>query len=157
MVQPILNNFTVLETVIRGLHFVLCNLLDIFAPWPRKWSSSGSTKSTDRHQRRTRKLHKTLPRLWGEARPFGPRPSQCLTSFSLRRSGPFEAFSTVAAVNRKWFFRSGSRCVRSVFSTVFDCPRRVWSSPFDRKWRHNLLPVGRKSHKRVHFRIAFSW
>ena len=33
--------FTVLETVIHGLHFLLCNLLDIFAPWPRKWGSSG--------------------------------------------------------------------------------------------------------------------
>ena len=29
--------FTVLETVIQGLHFLLCNPLDIFAPGPRKW------------------------------------------------------------------------------------------------------------------------
>ena len=31
-VQPILKNFTGLEAVIQGLHFFLCNLLDIFAP-----------------------------------------------------------------------------------------------------------------------------
>ena len=32
MVQPILKEFTVLETVIQGLHVILCDLLDIFAP-----------------------------------------------------------------------------------------------------------------------------
>ena len=32
LVQPILKRFTVLETVIQGLHFFLCNILDIFAP-----------------------------------------------------------------------------------------------------------------------------
>ena len=31
-VQPILKKFTVLETVIQGLHLLLCNLLDIFTP-----------------------------------------------------------------------------------------------------------------------------
>ena len=31
-VQPILKRFTVLESVIQGLHLLLCNLLDIFAP-----------------------------------------------------------------------------------------------------------------------------
>ena len=43
MVQPILNYFTVLETVIQWLQFLFCNLLDIFAAWPRKWGSSGPT------------------------------------------------------------------------------------------------------------------
>ena len=43
MVKPILKKFTVLETVVQGLHFVFCNLLDIFAPWPRKWGSSWPT------------------------------------------------------------------------------------------------------------------
>ena len=43
MVQPIRKRFTVLETVIQGLHFLLCNLLDVFAPWARKWGSSGPT------------------------------------------------------------------------------------------------------------------
>ena len=43
MFQPILKVFTVLETVIKGLHLFLCNLLDIFTPWPRKWGSSGPT------------------------------------------------------------------------------------------------------------------
>jgi len=43
MVQPIPKWFTVLETVIQGVYFLLCNLLDIFAPWPRKWGSSGPT------------------------------------------------------------------------------------------------------------------
>ena len=32
VVQPILKGFTDLETVIQGLHFLLYNLLDIFAP-----------------------------------------------------------------------------------------------------------------------------
>ena len=40
-VQPILKRFTILEIVIQGLHFSLCNLLDVFAPWPRKWGSIG--------------------------------------------------------------------------------------------------------------------
>ena len=31
----------VLETVIPGLNFLLYNLLDNFAPWPRKWGSRG--------------------------------------------------------------------------------------------------------------------
>ena len=31
-VQRILKRFTVLETVIQGVHFLFCNLLDIFAP-----------------------------------------------------------------------------------------------------------------------------
>ena len=35
--------FTVLETVIQALHFLSCNLVDIFARWPRKWGSSGPT------------------------------------------------------------------------------------------------------------------
>ena len=39
--QPILKWFTGLETAIQVLHFLLCNLIDIFAPWPRKWGSSG--------------------------------------------------------------------------------------------------------------------
>ena len=30
--EPILKKFTVLEIVIQWLHFLLCNLLDIFAP-----------------------------------------------------------------------------------------------------------------------------
>ena len=29
------NSFTVLDTVVQGRHFLLCNLLDIFATWPR--------------------------------------------------------------------------------------------------------------------------
>ena len=37
MVQPILKKFTVLEIVIQVVHFLLCNLLDISATWPRKW------------------------------------------------------------------------------------------------------------------------
>ena len=35
-VQMILKKFTVLEIVIQGLHFLLYNLLDSFAPWPQK-------------------------------------------------------------------------------------------------------------------------
>ena len=38
-VQLILKMLTVLETVIQGLYFFCCNLLDICAPWPRKWGS----------------------------------------------------------------------------------------------------------------------
>ena len=37
MVQPIPNGFTVLETAVQKPRFSLCNLLDIFASWPRKW------------------------------------------------------------------------------------------------------------------------
>ena len=29
--------------MIQGLHLLLCNLLDIFVPWTRKWGSSGPT------------------------------------------------------------------------------------------------------------------
>ena len=42
MVQLILKTFTDLK-LIQGLHFLFCNILDIFAPWPRKCSSSGPT------------------------------------------------------------------------------------------------------------------
>ena len=43
MFQPFLKMFTVWETVVQGLRLLFCNLLDIFAPWPRKLGSSGPT------------------------------------------------------------------------------------------------------------------
>ena len=36
MIQPVLKNFTVSETAIQAVHFLVCNILDTFAPWPRK-------------------------------------------------------------------------------------------------------------------------
>ena len=41
-VQPILKRFSVLK-LIQAHPFFFCNLLDIFAPWLRKWVSSGPT------------------------------------------------------------------------------------------------------------------
>ena len=41
MVQPILKKFTALETAVQGLHFTFCTILDICAPWHRKWAQVG--------------------------------------------------------------------------------------------------------------------
>ena len=40
-IQSISKRFTVLDTAILVFHFLLCNLLDTLAPWPRKWGWSG--------------------------------------------------------------------------------------------------------------------
>ena len=49
MVHPMLKKFTVLETVVQGLHFLLCNLLDIFAPLPRKMGAQLNLPSFTRY------------------------------------------------------------------------------------------------------------
>ena len=42
-IQPIRKRFTAVERVIRAIHFLLCNLLDMLVPLPSKWASkSGS-------------------------------------------------------------------------------------------------------------------
>ena len=43
MVQPILKRFTVLESIIQGLHFLLVQLVRHFCSLTRKWGSSGPT------------------------------------------------------------------------------------------------------------------
>ena len=48
-VQRILTEFTVLETVIEVLHFLFRNLLDIFAPWPRKMGTQVDLPSFTRY------------------------------------------------------------------------------------------------------------
>ena len=42
MIQPILKSLQFWK-LIHLVHFLLCNLLDIFAPWPQNGGSSGST------------------------------------------------------------------------------------------------------------------
>jgi len=52
---------TVLESVIQGVHFLLCNVLDIFAPWPRK---RGSSRPTVRHEMSSSNIPETVwPRI----------------------------------------------------------------------------------------------
>ena len=50
MVQPILKKFTALETVVQEFHFLFCNILDIFAPWPENGAQVDlpSTRYVDR-------------------------------------------------------------------------------------------------------------
>ena len=47
--KPILKKFTVLKTVIQGLHFPLCNLLEIFSLGPRKMGAHVDLPSSTRY------------------------------------------------------------------------------------------------------------
>ena len=129
---------------------------DIFASWPRKWGSSGPTVVYALQNGWFRFCRNYDPQVHTSVTLEGIYICTINDVISYLRLAANRVHATAAVTDftvTKWSFWKISE---STESSIFKIYRHIaLCSPslyFDRKWHHNLLPVGSKSLKRVNFR-----